>query len=188
MLPAFLTDRLSSQTWVLYTLCLSCLLIISGSLSPAYGFKSREQLAVFDSKDVKVGKVLGLINGQANPLWVALNIEGHLVALRVSRSQLKGPDGVETYYLSHDCSGEPHFQHSQVQKGAGMLPAVLIAPPGQTVYVADKEGLSLVFYPQSLRKASGSCEKLNLINPIKLRPGKALINLQEVFTAPFHIR
>ena len=122
------------------------------------------------------------------PYGLPLPIEGHLVALRVTKDRLKGPEGVEAYYLSLECAGEPHFQYSQVQEGKGMLPTALIGPPGQTVYVVDDDDLSLVFYPQSRRNASESCEKVNLTHPIKLRPGKGIINLQEVFTPPFHIR
>ena len=148
----------------------------------------RTQLSVFDSNDKKVGHVLGMFNDKASPLWVAFTIEGHLVALRVTQYQLKGPDGVEAYYLSRECTGEPHFRFSQIQGGQGMLPTVLIGPPGETVYVVDEEARSLIFYPQSRRTSLGPCEKVNLVNPLKLRPGKGIINLQEVFTPPFHIR
>ncbi len=166
----------------------SCLILSSGSLSHAQTLYPRTQLSVFDSNDAKVGNVLGIFNEKASPLWVAFTIEGHLVALRVTRDRLKGPEGVEAYYLSQECAGEPHFKYSQIQEGKGMLPTALIGPPGQTVYVVDDDNLSLVFYPQSRRNASGSCEKVNFTNPIKLRPGKGIINLQEVFTPPFHIR
>ena len=166
----------------------SCLILSSGSLSHAQTLFPRTQLSVFDSNDTKVGNVLGMFNDKASPLWVAFTIEGHLVALRVTKDRLKGPEGVEAYYLSQKCAGEPHFQYSQIQEGEGMLPTALIGPPGQTVYVVDDDDLSLIFYPQSRRNASGSCEKVNFTNPIKLRPGKSIINLQEVFTPPFHIR
>ncbi|MDT7041391.1 hypothetical protein [Candidatus Nitronereus thalassa] len=148
----------------------------------------RTQLSVFDSNDVKVGSVLGMFNDKANPLWVAFTIEGHLIALRVTKNQLKGPDGVEAYYLSQECAGEPHFKFSQIQGGQGMLPTALIGPPGQTVYVVDDDDLSLIFYPQSRRLSTGPCEKVNFTQPIKLRPGKGIINLEEVFTPPYHIR
>ncbi|GEM_PF-4923278 len=165
-----------------------CLIASSSVLSQAQTLFPRTQLSVFDSSDKKVGNVLGMFNDKASPLWVAFTIEGHLVALRVTRDRLKGPEGVEAYYISPDCAGEPHFKHSQIQGGKGMLPTVLIGPPGRTVYVVDDDDLSLIFYPQSRRKASGPCEKVNFMNPIKLRPGKGIINLQEVFTPPFHIR
>ncbi len=165
-----------------------CLILSSSSLCQAQALFPRTQLSVFDSNDAKVGNVLGMFNETASPLWVAFTIEGHLVALRVTRDRLKGPKGVEAYYLSQECAGEPHFKYSQVQGGKGMLPTVLIGPPGRTVYVIDDDDLSLIFYPQSQRKDSGSCEKVNFTNPIKLRPGKGIINLQEVFTPPFHIR
>jgi len=165
-----------------------CLIVCSGSLSHAQTLFPRTQLSVFDSNDAKVGNVLGIFNEKASPLWVAFTIDDHLVALRVTRDQLKGPEGVKAYYLSQECAGEPHFKHSQVQGGKGMLPTALIGSPGQTVYVIDENDLSLIFYPQSQRNASGSCEKVNFTNPIKLRPGKGIVNLQEVFTPPFHIR
>lgn len=166
----------------------SCLLFSSVSIGHSQTLFPRTQLAVFDSKDTKVGSVLGMFNDKASPLWVAFTIEGHLVALKVTQDQLKGPDGVEAYYLSQECSGEPHFKHSQIQGGKGMLPTVLIGSPGRTVYVVDDEDVSLIFYPQSQRSTSGACIKVNLLNPIKLRPGKGIINLQEIFTPPYHIR
>lgn len=165
-----------------------CLILSSENLSHAQTLFPRTQLSVFDANDTKIGNVLGIFNEKASPLWVAFTIEGHLVALRVTRDRLKGPEGVEAFYLSQECAGEPHFKYSQIQGGKGMLPTALIGPPGQTVYVVDDDDLSLIFYPQSRRNASGSCEKVNLTNPIKLRPGKGIINLQEVFTPPFHIR
>ncbi len=165
-----------------------CLVCISSFSSEAQTLFPRTQLSVFDSKDKKVGNILGMFNDKASPLWVAFTIEGQLVALNVTRDQLKGPDGVEAFYLSQECIGEPHFKYSQIQGGKGMLPTVLIGPPGKTVYVVDEDDLSLIFYPQSRRIASGACEKVNVTNPIKLRPGKGILNLQEVFTPPFHIR
>lgn len=165
-----------------------CFVCVSSLPSSAQTLFPRTQLSVFDSQDKKVGNVLGMFNAKASPLWVAFTIEGHLVALRVTRDQLKGPEGVEAYYLSQECEGEPHFKYSQIQEGKGMLPTVLIGPPGRTAYVVDDDDLSLIFYPQSRRKASGPCEVVNSTNPIKLRPGKGIINLQEVFTPPFHIR
>ena len=164
------------------------LLVNAPHISKAQTIFPRTQLSVFDSQEKKVGHVLGMFNNRANPLWVAFTIEGHLIALRVTREQLKGPEGVEAYYLSQECEGEPHFQYSQIQGGQGMLPTTLIGPPGRTVYVVDDDDLSLIFYPQSRRTASGSCERVNFTNPIKLRPEKGIINLQEVFTPPFHIR
>ncbi len=165
-----------------------CLVLGSALLSDAQVLFPRTQLAVFDSHEKKVGHVLGMFNEKASPLWVALTIEGHLVALRVTRDQLKGPAGVEAYYLSQECTGEPHFKFSQIQGGQGMLPTALIGAPGRTVYVVDDDDLSLIFYPRSRRTASGLCEEVNFTDPIKLRPGKGIINLQEVFTPPFHIR
>lgn len=166
----------------------SCVVLTSSVHSEAQTLFPRTQLSVFDSNDKKVGNVLGMFNEKASPLWVAFTIEGHLVALRVTRNRLKGPEDVEAYYLSHECKGEPHFKYSQVQGGKGMLPTALIGPPGRTVFVVDDDALSLIFYPQSKRKASGSCEKVNLVDPIKLRPGKGIINLEEVFSPPFEIR
>ena len=166
----------------------SCYLLQSGVVSQAQTLFPRTQLSVFDFNDTKVGNVLGMFNDKASPLWVAFTIEGHLVALRVTKDRLKGPEGVEAYYLSQECSGEPHFKHSQIQGGKGMLPTVLIGAPGRTVHVVDDEDLSLIFYPQSKLNASGSCEKVTFFKPIKLRPGKSIINLQEVFTPPYHIR
>lgn len=165
-----------------------CLVCVSSLPSTAQTLFPRTQLSVFDSQDKKVGNVLGMFNAKASPLWVAFTIEGHLIALRVTRDKLIGPEGVEAYYLSQECEGEPHFKYSQIQEGKGMLPTVLIGPPGRTAYVVDDDDLSLIFYPQSRRKASGPCEGFNVTNPIKLRPGKGIINLQEVFTPPFHIR
>lgn len=166
-------------------LCLVCIPSISSEAQTVF---PRTQLSVFDSHDKKVGSVLGMFNNKASPLWVAFTLEGQLVALKVTRNQLKGPDGVEAYYLSQECAGEPHFKYSQIQGGKGMLPTALIGTPGETVYVTDENDLSLIFYPQSRRNASNACEDVNLPNPIKLRPGKGIVNLQEVFTPPFHIR
>ena len=174
--------------WLNSLLVVFCLTLGSGNLSEAQTLFPRTQLSVFDSNEVKVGSVLGMFNDKANPLWVAFTIEGHLIALRVTKDRLKGPEGVEAYYLSLECGGEPHFQYSQLQGGQGMLPTVLIGPPGRTVYVVDEDDLSLIFYPQSSRKPSGPCETVNFTEPIKLRPGKAIINLEEVFTPPYHIR
>lgn len=165
-----------------------CLILNSEVLSHAQTLFPRTQLSVFDSNDTKVGSVLGMFNDKASPLWVAFTINGHLVTLRVTKDRLKGPEGVEAFYLSQECVGEPHFKYSQIQGGKGMLPTVLIGPPDQTVYVIDDDNLSLIFYPQSRRHASGSCETVKFTNPIKLRPGKGIINLEEVFTPPFHIR
>jgi len=165
-----------------------CLNLTFWEPSEAQSLLPGTQLSVFDSKDNKVGHVLGVVNDKASPLWVAFTIDGHLVTLGVTRDRLTGPEGVEAYYSSQECAGEPHFKHSHIQGEKGMLATVLIGPPGRTVYIVDDHELSLIFYPQSRRKVSGSCERVHFAKPIKLRPGKGIINLQEVFVPPFHIR
>lgn len=165
-------------------------LLLLGFLLPgkAQAFIAKEQLVVFDSTDVKVGKVLGLANNKGEPLWVAFTIEGHLVALRVTRNRLQGPENVRAYFLESDCSGLPHFKRKRVHEGSGMFPTVLVGPPGLTVYVVDEDELSIMFYPQSARRGNGACESLNLVNPLKLLPAKSLVNFKDYFTPPFTLR
>ncbi len=151
-------------------------------------FLSKERLRVFDTNNVLVGDVIGIADDKANPMWVALKIDNQLIVLRVFRSGFKGPPSTVAYFLDKKCEGTPFVKGGLVGGNAQMLPTALVAPPGQTVYSLDHEELSTTFYPQSKLSGEGSCQILNLLNPLKLRPTKPLIDLSKVFSTPFSLR
>lgn len=155
--------------------------------SSAQSFIAKEHLTVFDANDVKVGDVIGVAGENGGAVWVAFKIEGQLAVLRVFRHSLKGPPTTEGFFVAEDCAGIPYFK-DPFAAGANMLPNLLIASPGATVYAMDPDELSTTFYPQSKLAANGKCEKVKLINPVTLRPSRALVDLQEIFSPPFAIR
>lgn len=157
-------------------------------ISFGQSFLAKEHLTVFDKNDVKVGTVISIADENENPVWVALKIDETVILVRVFRYGFKGPSTAQAFFIEQDCQGTPFLQSDRVQGAAQMLPSVFIASPGQTVYVLNPDELSTTFYPQSKLSGNGSCEKLNLLNPLTLRPAKPLIDLSTIFTPPFSIQ
>ena len=163
-------------------------LIVFPTITFGQTFFLKERLQVFDKNDVLVGEVIGIADDKDNPLWVALKIDNHLIVLRVFRSGFKGPASNVVYFLDKKCESTPFVQGPLMGGEAQMLPTAFVAPPGQTIYALNHEELSTTFYPQSKLSGNGSCQTLNLMNPLKLRPTKPLIDLTKVFSPPFSLR
>jgi len=150
--------------------------------------KGREQLAVFDSRTIKVGYIQDAYNVRPSSLWVTVPLEGYPIVLEVSRDALKGPEHVEALYQALDCSGSPYFQYSQIQQGKTTAPLVFLVPPNQTVYVAAQTNEAVFLKPQSKRTVGGKCEILPPGPHMKVRPSLKLSDLQDLFVPPFSIR
>jgi len=169
-------------------LCILIIYLTFPTVTWGQTFLSKERLRVFDNNHVFVGEVIGIADDKGNPMWVSLKIDNQLIVLRVFRTRLKGPPSTVAYFLDKKCEGTPFVKGPVVGGKAQMLPTALIAPPGQTIYALDHDELSTTFYPQSTLSGKGSCQTLNLLNPLKLRPTKPLIDLTKVFSPPFSLQ
>jgi len=83
------------------------------------------------------------------------------------------------WYPTSDCSGQPYLGYQQ-----SLVRPAVVAPPGQTVYIADRSVPTTTMVLNSYGMP-GSCQ---LAAPItyQMHPVIALVNFLDHFTPPFH--
>jgi hypothetical protein len=155
-----------------------------------------EQAVIVDADGDKVGSVLGL-NG---PMAVVLiQFQGRLFSLNVSKNGLS-PTGNPVFFTTNNCTGTPYV----IVQAPGLVTLSTIAPPGNSLYGNDPNGIPQIITALSLLLPSvpggqpASCQSTTPPPPpgvpppsppqILAVPALRLVDLNTVFTAPFSIR
>ncbi len=120
---------------------------------------------------------------------VLFRIAGQSFALFVSEFGFAGNVLKDIVFELPACSGTPLVS----RPADGVLPEVVIAQPGNTVYIPDRATMPRVITVQSrlpgatIARVPGPCS--NPLNQfLEVVPAIPLIDLETVFTRPFHAR
>lgn len=162
-----------------------------------------ERLTVVDANGKRVGPVVDLsspfglqsVGVSASPT-VALDVEGQLVVLAVTRNRFAGPVNI-VYFESTDCSGTPFFNGTEAgisvaeEPTQGLAPAAAALSDG-TIYALDPDNPLVVhnFTAQSSKNSVASppsCDQAGgqVLDAVRAR---MVVNLGERFEPPFRLR
>jgi len=156
------------------------------------------RLQLVDSKGKVVAPAILSNLGLASPsptLDVVLNVKGYLLSLGVDGDQTTHP-GFERwnlfYFHSSDCTG-PTFYLNILDNPPAFVARGILFSPGATVYVPKVDApVSVVPSEWSVSDAfSGTCYSLSVFgsgNPSVLYPLVPLVDLDTIFSPPFHLR
>lgn len=166
------------------TIGMLSLLLLTGALAHADKLIPQFFLTVFDGKGNRVGNVISL---QSPGAVVAFKMGKHSFALRVFRSGFSGTAG-SVLFESPDCSGTPFLGFSADE--GEVLPAVAVARPGNTLYVADPASFPRTITVQSRIPdlPGSSCTREDPTVAIEAIPAVPLLDLDTRFTPPFSVR
>ncbi len=155
-----------------------------------------EQAVIVDADGDRLGSVLGLNGPMALTL---IQFQGRLFSINVSKNGLLGT-GSPVLFTTANCTGTAYVSVGT----SGLVTLSTIAPPGNSLYAEDPNGIPQVITPLSLLVPSGpggqpgSCQSTTPPPPpgvpppsppqILAVPAVRLIDLNTVFTAPFSIR
>jgi hypothetical protein len=150
-------------------------------------------LAVYDANGNRVGRVIGITELQ-NRAFVVFHIGMHKFLLWVNEIQLSGEFETSTqnsiFFETPDCTGPPFA----IAVSSFRLPRVVVASPGNTLYVTDSvtppQPMTFrSFLPGAAGDAPGPCGQE--AGPIVINsavPAIPLLDLNTVFTPPFSVR
>lgn len=144
---------------------------------------SYESLAVYDSKDQKVGDVVGV---QDSIAWVGLTIGDRAVVLQVFPQQLVGGS---LYYEGTNCTGKVYIRSDATfTKGVSVFSLGAVSEPGGVIYAADPGALPFTVRNglPSLRDKAGFC--INTLSNPTVVLAKPIFMLDTMFQRPFHVR
>ena len=173
------------------------------------GGNARDGLAVFDDNGKRVGPVVGIVDDIPTPgakfrggVWFTLKVGDRtvLLALKEEEDQLFGTQFDGLQFEASNCTGQPVFDTTEINDADLMriIDAVVGGPtPGQPgdardniIYIADPNGTpriaNLGSHPSAGAKSEtctlGASPGIEVINAIPL------IDLDAVFTRPFHVQ
>lgn len=164
-------------------LCL--LLLLSAKRVDGVVVEAVDAVNVVDANGTKVAGVLGLA-GPAGAT-IALEVDGQLVVLQVTREHFVGNADTDLLFESNNCTGTAYAAAGSLSLGPS-LTAVVVGSPGSTVYLGDPGST-----PQAITSRSqlgspisrpGPCHQDTILQPdaISVTP---TINLDTLFTPPF---
>jgi len=140
-----------------------------------------KNLIVFDSNGEKVADVFDIVDFSV-PL-ILFVVKGFLpFSLLVHPDRILGRNAL--LFESSDCSGTPFMQpHLSPDE---VLPIVATGPPGDTVYIPDPNSSpqTMSFNSYLLEDFSRSCQTSS--GQVSLVPALPLIDLDTLFTPPYH--
>ena len=169
-----------------WKLVLAGLWLLSSS-GPASGQEVRgvERIVILDAESRTVGDVASLA-GPAGAT-AALDVDGQLLLLQVTRERFIGNADTSILYESPDCSGPAYVEPGPISFGPS-LTAVVVAPPGATAYVGDPGGpLVQIMWRSWRNRNSEECNPQAPAANVEALPVTPLINLSEFFTPPFSL-
>jgi len=135
---------------------------------------------VIDSKGVQVGQYAGT-GGQV--AVVVLEVNGFLATLYAYADRLSGNSILASE--STDCSG-PLFTTTMP---VTTFPRTGVAPPGNTMMVADPNGVGQEITVRAYRSAFGTCDIIGGSGfPATGYPMIPLVDLDTMFTPPFSVK
>lgn len=137
--------------------------------------------AVYDATGKKVGDITDLDTGTAAVLF-QLN-QYRLLLYVISDGNFFYSGNIYLFFESSDCTGTPLVPSQAPNR---FVPSVTIADPGQTLYIADPQGLPQFVNYHSTIIPGGPCTTTN--NGATLVPALALGDLSTLFTPPFSVR
>jgi collagen triple helix repeat protein len=149
-------------------------------------------LAVYDSNGAKLGDATSSDLVSAS---VPFRVRGYPFTLEVHRDFLAGGTfpTVDAVWKSADCSGEPFLPAPGT--GSFLMPLLTVSGPGRTVYLADdtlsrqsitaKSAWLSPPHSDPTVFPSGLCIAIN--NTIEVFPATPLLDLNALFTPPFHV-
>src|SRR4029434_3592779 len=142
------------------------------------------------------GKVLGIIGlDESSPYKsfsvVPFTVASHVFMLRVYRQNMVGHDLSGVYFESPNCSGQPFMADPDPINT--LLPVVIVAQPGSTVYLPDptdsiREVSAWSMFPTATpQNPPDSC--VTFTSPIVPNGRRALplLDLNTLFTPPFSV-
>lgn len=177
--------------------------VTAGAAGPAV--RPVSKLTMHDAHGKRMGDVLDTLGAPSEPrgFMIALEINRRIYTLYVPADMVRfvgvTSAGIVSYE-STDCTGTPwvrapegaagHFLNPNVPYWAPPLPHFAIGRPGQTIYVADPEPIVQEREMRSYRAdVPGGCFTLPPSNSQDLVvPTAPVVNLDQVFTAPFTVR
>lgn len=165
--------------------------VFSLSVAGAQPFKFTRSLTVFDANGNRVGGVVGVTEPQ-EPVVIAFHVGTYVFPLWVHRGAFAGDTiGAATqnsvFFETTDCSG-PSFA---LAMSTVILPRIVVARPGSTIYFADPFAAPQVITARSfLPGASGAppdpCGVA--MSAVTVVPAIPLLDLDTLFTPPFSVR
>ena len=166
-----------------FDLAIAVLACFSGAAATAQVTPAGIQ--VVDSTGKLVGRTVGV---EKDRVTVALQVEGHLLVIRVFQDHFtfEGPGNL--FFESKDCSGPP-FIAVDLQNADGevsVLPLIAIPPPGTTVYAPVQGEPPRTIAAQSELGTFQSTPCFAVLGLIQgALPATPLLDLNSQFTPPF---
>lgn len=154
-----------------------------------------QTLRVFDANGKKVGEVIA-VPSPGGPVVTALKVGARRFPLWVYQAGFAGDDGTtgfgaagtRVYFETSDCSGTAFAVPGSI------LPHIVVARPGRTVYFADSAEapqpiIWLSFLPETSQgQDPGACSSEGGPQMINAVPAIPLIDLDTQFTPPLSVR
>jgi hypothetical protein len=169
---------------VRYLSAVSVLLI--GSLTPSMAqvVRNVDRLVVVDAAGTTVGEMLS-IEGPAGAT-VALEIDGQLVVLRVTRERFLGTADSSIVFDTLDCSGSPYTSPGEISFGPSLTAAV-VGRPGATLYLGNPDGPLISITRRSSRRWDSDECNVESPSPQSVLPVLPVADLADLYEPPFHL-
>ena len=140
---------------------------------------TENDLRIIDVNGTNVGKVISVAGVCPS---VALLVGEQLVTLCVTQNGFLGNAFI--FFEFPNCEGERFLPDTT----GFLLPPVLVAPPGNTVYLPAAGSISQTIILQSFLTPEGLCQLIPQPLPVQAFPIEAVEDLNTRFTPPFSIQ
>lgn len=143
-----------------------------------------DRVVLVDATGVTVGDVLA-IEGPAGAT-VALEVDGQLAVVRVTRERFIGTADTSIVFETSDCTGDAYISPNAISFGPS-LTAAAIGWPGSTLYLGNPDGPETTITRRSSRNWDST--ECNAESPA---PADALlvvpvVDLADFYQPPFHL-
>ncbi|MGD9765197.1 MAG: hypothetical protein AB7V27_15955 [Candidatus Binatia bacterium] len=162
-------------------------ILLMGIINPsaAQDVRGVDRVVVVDAAGRAVGDTASLA-GPAGAT-VALDVDGHLLLLQVTRERFIGNADTAILFESTDCSGEAYVSTGPISFGPS-LTAVVVGPPGQTAYSGNPAGpLATITWKSWRNRGSEDCHPQVPAVVDDVLPVIPLVNLAEIYEPPFRL-